>query len=223
MVQDVSMEKTVISKALTNQESYILENKMLNSKRSRLIEVARKLIYRQGFNMTTLADIATGARVPLGNIYYYFRTKADIGIAVLNLIATEQQILLENLDKEPSAKARLHYFLEYLRQDGKLIALQGCHIGTLCQEFAKERGSALHKLAAKTMMDLLLWIEAQFHALGFVEEASDLSLELTYKLQGVFLLGHAFKDSSLIVRQIILLQETIKEQTTKVNAFEESV
>jgi hypothetical protein len=126
------------------------------------------------------------------------RTKADIGIAVLNLIAIEQQTLLENLDKEPSAKARLHYFLEHLKQDGKLIALQGCHIGTLCQEFAKERGSALHKLAAKTMMDLLFWIEAQFHALGFVEEASDLSLEFMYKLQGIFLLGYAFKDSSLI-------------------------
>ncbi len=223
MVQGILTEKTVIRKALTNQKSYILENKMLDSKRSRLIEAARKLIYQQGFNMMTLADIATGARVPLGNVYYYFRTKADIGIAVLNLIATEQETLLENLDKEPSAKVRLHYFLEHLKQDGKLIALQGCHIGTLCQELAKEKDTELHKLAAKAMMDLLLWIEAQFHALGFVEEASDLSLELTYKLQGVFLLGHAFKDSSLIVRQIILLQETIKEQTAKVNAFEESV
>jgi len=223
VVQGVSMEKTVISKALTNQESYILENKMLNSKRSRLIEAARKLIYQQGFNMTTLADIATDARVPLGNVYYYFKTKADIGIAVLNLIATEQQTLLENLDKEPSAKARLHYLLEHLKQEGKLIALQGCHIGTLCQELAKERGSALHKLAAKAMMDLLLWIEAQFNALGFVEEASNLSLEFMYKLQGIFLLGHAFKYSSLIVRQITLLQETIKEQTAEVSAFEESV
>ena len=73
------------------------------------------------------------------------------------------------------------------------------------------------------MMDCLLWIEAQFYTLGYIEEASDLSLELMYKLQGIFLLGYAFKDSSLIVRQIILLQETIKEQTTKVNAFEESV
>ena len=223
MVQGVLMEKTVISKALTNQESCISRQKMLNSKRSRLIEAARKLIYQQGFNMTTLADIATDARVPLGNVYYYFKTKADIGIAVLNLIATEQQTLLENLDKEPSAKARLHYLLEHLKQEGKLIALQGCHIGTLCQELAKERGSALHKLAAKAMMDLLLWIEAQFNALGFVEEASNLSLEFMYKLQGIFLLGHAFKYSSLIVRQITLLQETIKEQTAEVSAFEESV
>jgi TetR/AcrR family transcriptional repressor of nem operon len=80
-------------------------------KRASLVNVAKSLIYKQGFNITTLADIANEADVPLGNVYYYFKAKKDIGMAVLNSIAFEQKIFLENLNKEPSSKIRLHYFL----------------------------------------------------------------------------------------------------------------
>ena len=52
-------------------------------KRSRLIEAAVKLVHRQGFNKTTLADIALESEVPLGNVYYYFKTKDDIGQALI--------------------------------------------------------------------------------------------------------------------------------------------
>jgi TetR/AcrR family transcriptional repressor of nem operon len=191
-------------------------------KRGWLIDKAKKLIYNQGFNITTLVDIANETDVPLGSVYYYFKTKADVGIAVLNSIAEEQKIFFEHLNQEPSPKTRLHYFLEHAKQDSKLIMLQGCHIGTLCQEFARE-GGVLHKLAAKLMMDALFWMEAQFYTVGFIEEASDLSLDLMYKLQGVFLLAYAFKDSNLITRQITLLQEFIKEQLAeRVHEFEES-
>jgi len=44
-------------------------------KRARLMEAAETLFYQQGVHRTTLADIAQEAEVPLGNIYYHFRTK----------------------------------------------------------------------------------------------------------------------------------------------------
>lgn len=185
-----------------------------SDKRKQLIDSAKELIYRQGFNVTTLADIANEADVPLGNVYYYFKTKADIAVAVLDSIAAEQQILFGHLNEEPSPKTRLYYFLEHAKQDRKLIMLQGCRVGTLCQEFSKESG-VLHKLVANIMMDALLWMEAQFCKLGFIEEASDLSLDLMYKLQGAFLLGYALKDSNLITRQIRLLQDFVQELIPK--------
>jgi TetR/AcrR family transcriptional regulator, transcriptional repressor for nem operon len=52
-------------------------------KRVRLVDAAKALIHRQGFNLTTLADIAQEADVPLGNVYYYFKTKEAIGEAVI--------------------------------------------------------------------------------------------------------------------------------------------
>ena len=44
-------------------------------KRSRLIQTAVKLAYLHGFRTTSLADIAEAAKVPVGNVYYYFKTK----------------------------------------------------------------------------------------------------------------------------------------------------
>src|SRR5260370_7942720 len=48
-------------------------------KRSRLLSAAVGLAYRNGFGATSLADIAREAEVPLGNVYYYFKTKDEIG------------------------------------------------------------------------------------------------------------------------------------------------
>ena len=42
-------------------------------KRTRLVETAMKLAYRDGFRESSLADIANAAHVPVGNVYYYFK------------------------------------------------------------------------------------------------------------------------------------------------------
>src|SRR5438132_13961630 len=51
-------------------------------KRSRLVSAAVGLAYQNGFGATSLADIAREAEVPLGTVYYYFKTKDDIGDAI---------------------------------------------------------------------------------------------------------------------------------------------
>src|SRR5436190_1322862 len=51
-------------------------------KRERLVTAAQELVYRQGVARTTLAHIAEAADVPVGNVYYYFKTKDDIVGAV---------------------------------------------------------------------------------------------------------------------------------------------
>ena len=47
-------------------------------KRERLVAAAVALAYEQGYRRTTLADIAEQSGVPLGNVYYYFRTKDEM-------------------------------------------------------------------------------------------------------------------------------------------------
>ena len=44
-------------------------------KRACLIEAAKARFYQQGVARTTLADIAQQVQVPLGMVYYHFRTK----------------------------------------------------------------------------------------------------------------------------------------------------
>ena len=50
----------------------------LRPSRARLLEAAEKTTYRYGFGNTTIADIAEEARIPLGNVYYYFKSNSAV-------------------------------------------------------------------------------------------------------------------------------------------------
>src|SRR6202142_238993 len=75
--------------------------------RTRLIETATKLAYGRGFRTTSLADIAEAAKVPVGNVYYYFKTKDEIGEAIVEQRLLELRTLQERWDQRGSPKERL--------------------------------------------------------------------------------------------------------------------
>jgi AcrR family transcriptional regulator len=68
--------------------------------RTRLLQAAEKVTYRYGFGNTALADIAKEARVPLGNVYYYFKTKDQIGSAIVELRVSRFRNLLAEPDQD---------------------------------------------------------------------------------------------------------------------------
>lgn len=168
-------------------------------KRIRLIEAAKTLIHQQGFNLTTLADIAQEADVPLGNVYYYFKTKEAIGMAVIEKRAHEWSERLANWSEISDPLARLMTMINYGLESIEVTARFGCPIGGLCQELGKQ-GGALSDLAAKLLHDILQWSEEQFRALSFADKSAGLALNLVSSIQGMFLLTHTFKDPKLAQR-----------------------
>src|ERR1700683_2784368 len=76
-------------------------------KRERLVVAARQLFHQQGVEMTTLADIAHVADVPVGNIYYYFKTKDDLVGSVIDAYSVDLRARLSLLDRHRTPKARL--------------------------------------------------------------------------------------------------------------------
>ena len=169
-------------------------------KRVRLIEAAKVLIHQQGFNLTTLADIAQEADVPLGNVYYYFKTKEAIGEAVIDKRAAEYTDMLLRLDENTEPLARLRAFIELSSEELESIARYGCPVGGLCQELGKQ-GGALADQAAKLLHDVLNWTEKQFKTLGFGDRSEELALNLVSSVQGMHLLTHTFKDPKMAHRQ----------------------
>lgn len=169
-------------------------------KRERLVQAAKILIHQQGFNLTTLADIAQEADVPLGNVYYYFKTKEAIGEAVIGKRAAEYADMLARLDEIPEPGSRIRAFVDSSVEELELIARYGCPLGGLCQELGKQGGS-LADQAAKLLHDILEWSEKQFRALGFADKAAEYALNLVSSIQGMHLLTHTFKDPKLAKRQ----------------------
>src|ERR1700681_2267690 len=101
-------------------------------KRQRLLAAAAQLLHQQGVERTTLADIAQLADVPLGNIYYYFKTKDELVEAVIEAVERDIQTQLASLNRHRSPKGRLKALVHNLTDQRDLVARYGCPMGSLC-------------------------------------------------------------------------------------------
>jgi TetR/AcrR family transcriptional regulator, transcriptional repressor for nem operon len=174
--------------------------RIVEDKRSRLIRAAAELSHVRGLGQVSLADISASADVPLGNVYYYFKTKAAIADAVIAQRASELQQAQEACDAASSPRARLKAFIQITVENRDVLARAGCPVGGLCAELSKDP-SPLADEAATPFRDLLLWLEGHFTALGRGEERRVLALHLLAALQGISLLANCFHDPSVVVRE----------------------
>jgi AcrR family transcriptional regulator len=169
-------------------------------KRDRLIDAATELVYRQGIEATTLADIAGAATVPLGNVYYYFKTKDEIIDAVvqshLDIIRTT---LAEIETSHRTPKGRLKALVKVLAGEQDVIAQYGCPQGSLCSEVNK-RGPGSDNVAADLIRVPLRWVEEQFRLMG-CRDANELAVTLIATYQGTALLSNTLSDPTLMVRE----------------------
>jgi len=171
-------------------------------KRDRLIEAAKIMFYQQGVTGTTLADIAQQAQVPLGNIYYHFRTKEALVEAVIQAHLQELQSLFAQLDRDPAPRQRLLGLLAAEREGEHSLARYGCPYGSLSQELNKEDGQPA-TTAALLLQAYLDWAATQFRLLGKnEEEAKDFAMDLISSLQGTFLLTNSFRSPELLERKL---------------------
>lgn len=183
--------------------------KMKADSRTRLLQAAEKTTYRYGFGSTAIADIAKEARIPLGNIYYYFKTKDEIGKAIVELRVSRFRKLLQELDKADSPKERLCGFVQIKIKNREELARSGCPVGTLCSELQKHGGAAAKK-SKVLFAEALAWMETQFKALGKGTDSRGLAVHLLSATQGVSVLAHTFHDPNLIEMEAARLKEWIR-------------
>ncbi|HEX9548925.1 MAG TPA: TetR/AcrR family transcriptional regulator [Acidimicrobiales bacterium] len=169
-------------------------------KRERLVGAAADLLYRQGVEKTTLADIAQAADVPLGNIYYYFKTKDDIVDAVVEAHVQNIEETLASLDRRyRSPKGRLKALFRTLADRHDVIAQYGCPHGTLCSELEKRGGGGDH--GATRLVEIpVAWAEEQFRSMGR-PDARDLAVEFIASYQGTAVLTQALRQPALLSRE----------------------
>ncbi len=179
-----------------------------SNKREKLLEAARELIHQQGYRHTTLSEIAERSEVPLGNVYYYFKTKDDLAAAVIKEHLESFGAQFKRWDSEISnPKVRLQTLLDYLESIKDVLAEAGCPIGSLCQELSKEDGP-LAEQAGNILTMQLAWVQSQFEAME-LENARALATELVTNLQGISLLANSLHDEELVLQQVGRLKNWI--------------
>src|SRR5271156_111456 len=174
-------------------------------KRTELVRAATRLLHEQGFQRTTLADVAERARVPLGNVYYYFKTKEALAEAV---IASHEAALRERFASWTSAhrdpKLRLRRLVRAPLDALDGVIQFGCPHGSLCQELEKLGADApLAKAGARLLAVYIDWANEQFRALGCgPRESQALAADLVASVQGTMLIAHTLRSPDLLAHQL---------------------
>jgi TetR/AcrR family transcriptional regulator, transcriptional repressor for nem operon len=109
--------------------------------REELIRVGKELIARQGFSATGIDSVVKTAGVPKGSFYYYFSSKEDFGLAVIDdsRRELERRLKLYLQDVNHPALLRIRNYLEHGIATMKANGFsQGCLIGNLGQELASQ-------------------------------------------------------------------------------------
>lgn len=171
-----------------------------NDKRTRLVEAADQLFHQQGVSNTTLANIAQLADVPLGNVYYYFKSKESIVLAVIEYRRRLIQKDFEELNAIPNSLERLTSLIKKAVERKENTATYGDNLGSLCQELGRQ-GGKIAESSANLMREVLAWCESQFNSLGKGESSKKLAYNLVSRLQGLSLLTLTFRDPAFMDEQ----------------------
>ena len=116
-----------------------LAAKQRGDTRSAIIWCGTELLTERGFQITGIDEILSIVGVPKGSFYYYFKSKREFGVAVVDnyvqFYAQKMALLFDNPERTPLQ--RLQDFVD----DGKLGMAKydfkrGCLIGNMGQELA---------------------------------------------------------------------------------------
>lgn len=180
-----------------------------SSKKERLLEAATSLFHTKGFAATSLKDIAEKADIPLGNVYYYFKSKDELGIAAAETHRKWFVAFLKNLDqtiRDPKEK-----IIKSIRLFDKLketFCEHGCPVGTIVYEVsAKGSVGKAFSNVYKTHLD---WLETQFISLGTPpQHAAMKSLSILKGIYGASMLSKAMSNPDIISEEVSSLVKTI--------------
>lgn len=112
---------------------------MTESTRDKLILASIQIMAVKGFNNTGIAEILAEVKVPKGSFYHYFKSKDDLGVAIIEQYGQQMRESLEShlQAAQGSAMNRLKsYFCQILAYFEENFCRCNCLLGNLGQELA---------------------------------------------------------------------------------------
>jgi len=145
--------------------------------RDLLIEAGKKTFLEKGYNNSGIEAILQAAGVPKGSFYYYFESKEDFGLRVLDQFAAcfDEQLdqTLGNASVPPLDRLR-NYFESVFEKLGSDQCRKGCLVGNLSQEMAD------HSEAFRARLEEIFesWVDRYAKCLQEAQVAGEIDSEL---------------------------------------------
>jgi AcrR family transcriptional regulator len=179
-------------------------------KRQRLVAAATDLSHRIGLSNASLATIAEQAEVPIGNVYYYFKSKDELAAAVVGTRREEYARLRASWDDQSGDPVqRLVSFVRHARDGADLLSAQGCPVGGLCSDLARTN-AALGAEAGEIFAATIDWAAHQYAALGH-PGPGQAATRLVALVQGATVLSHALRDPEILRAECVGAEQELQD------------
>lgn len=102
-----------------------------------ILEKAFELIYVNGYQTTSIDHIIATTQVTKGAFYYHFKTKDEMGLAIINdiLKPTLTSSFIEPLQKELDPLDAIYNLMHHLLLENELLKVEyGCPVANFTQE-----------------------------------------------------------------------------------------
>jgi len=114
---------------------------MKDTTKMALLKTGARFFREKGYNHTGIQEVLQTTGVPKGSFYYYFKSKEDFGLEIINNDASEHNWVLDSYlnDETLTPLTRLRrYFEAKCEEFTSLQCREGCLLGNLGQELADQ-------------------------------------------------------------------------------------
>src|SRR5215467_3526796 len=134
---------------------------MATGSKGKILHVARDQFYRSGFLATSVDDIIAHAKVSKSNFYYHFKSKEDLGLAVLDTRCEEFESAISATlcNEQYRPFGRVEAFLDLIAEVEAKHATGGCPFGNLVAEMSEH--SERFRVALSSMFCKVVGILSQ--------------------------------------------------------------
>src|SRR6266705_6550282 len=135
------------------RHSVLMETKSAKgaATRDQILDAAGRLIHLQGYHCTSLDDVLRESGVGKGNFYYYFKSKEELGYAIIDRLVrgfVERTLEPAFADTGRDAQAQIHDFLDRVLDNlRERNCVGGCPIGNLASELSDVHEGFRRRLA----------------------------------------------------------------------------
>ncbi|MCF6245736.1 MAG: TetR/AcrR family transcriptional regulator [Desulfobacula sp.] len=128
---------------------------MKQDTKHKILEAGARIIHHKGFHHTGIQEVLNAAGVPKGSFYFYFKSKDDFGLHIIDFFNAMYIGMLEPIltDKDLSPLKRIEKIFDYYTDVFEKRDYQcGCPIGNLSQEMGDLNPAFSDKLTASVEM-----------------------------------------------------------------------
>jgi len=191
----------------------------MNGKREEIVAAAAKLMRSKGYEATRLDDILKAANIGKGQFYYYFSSKHELGLSVIDYSFREwnRALLGGILDSGKDPNERLGEMLSWvIRRHSTDEAKCGCVFGNLAAEMSEHDEKFRQKVqdvftAWANKIETLLLELAKEGAPSAKEDAKTLSETIVAMLEGGILLMKNKQDIKVLTSMAELVKTVVSD------------